>query len=38
MMGKLQMDTFTEYKCMNLEKITKVTGNVTLNRFCNFLF
>ena len=29
---------FTEHEYINLEQITKVTGNVTLNGFCNFLF
>ena len=29
---------FTEYDYLNLEHITKVTENVTLDEFCNFLF
>ena len=29
---------FTEYEYQKLEQITKVTENVTLVGFCNFLF
>ena len=36
--AKNHLVIFTEYKYQKLEQITKVTGNVTLNEFCNFLF
>ena len=29
---------FAEWRCPHLEKITKVTENVTLNGFCHFIF
>ena len=29
---------FAEWRCPHLEKITKVTENVTLNGFCRFIF
>lgn len=34
----MHLVSFAEFECMKLEQITKVTENVTLNKFCNFLF
>mgnify|MGYP000189489715 FL=1 len=36
--AKNHLVIFTEYKYQKLEQITKVTENVTLVGFCNFLF
>ena len=36
--AKNHLVIFTEYKYQKLEQITKVTENVTLDEFCNFLF
>ena len=34
----MHLVSFAEFECMKLEQITKVTENVTLDEFCNFLF
>jgi uncharacterized membrane protein len=36
--AKNHLVIFTEYEYQKLEQITKVTENVTLDKFCNFLF